>query len=204
MVTTGAMADTGSVGGLSCDDIPNAIVTDIDQTLTVSDQQWVEQLLGLNNGPEMREGAQELIQGYADRGYYVLYLTARPETSTVTGTNESARIATERWLMEHDFPRGVRTDLILSPTLVLGENTRTYKAQALMDKQAEGWVFDAAYGNADTDITAYEDAGIAKDTTFIIGDQAGMMGTQAIEGEDFVMHVAEYLPGVEAVCDPSL
>ena len=69
-----------------------------------------------------------------------------------------------------------------------------------MGLQAEGWRFDYAYGNADSDIGAYEDAGIAKDATFIIGEEAGNEGTVAIEGEDWLAHTDAHLPTVPAVC----
>jgi phosphatidate phosphatase PAH1 len=48
------------------------------------------------------------------------------------------------------------------------------------------WV--AAYGNARTDIEAYEDVGIPKEKTFIIGPYAGEKGTTPI-GEDYRSHV---------------
>jgi phosphatidate phosphatase PAH1 len=48
------------------------------------------------------------------------------------------------------------------------------------------WV--AAYGNARTDIEAYEDVGIPKEKTFIIGPYAGEKGTTPIR-EDYRSHV---------------
>jgi phosphatidate phosphatase PAH1 len=56
-----------------------------------------------------------------------------------------------------------------------------------------GWVPVAAYGNATTDITAYENAGIPKDVTFIIGEYAGTSGTVAIPNDDYTDHIATFV-----------
>jgi len=91
--------------------------------------------------------------------------------------------------------------VVLSESLVVGDAAQAYKAGALMDQQALGWRFDYAYGNAITDIGAYADAGIDKAVTFIIGEEAGVEGTVAVEGEGWVEHTAEQLPTVPAVCE---
>ena len=49
------------------------------------------------------------------------------------------------------------------------------------------WVA-AAYGNADTDITAYEANDVPKDHTFIIGLLAGKGGTQPLTS-DYQSHL---------------
>ena len=74
------------------------------------------------------------------------------------------------------------------------------KAEALAEFEADGLSFDYAYGNAQTDIEAYEDTGIPKETTFIIGPEAGNLGTQAITAEDYVDHFLDFMPSVPTVC----
>ena len=59
--------------------------------------------------------------------------------------------------------------------------------------QSFGWTVVAAYGNEDTDITAYENAGIAKAQTFIVGPLGGSRGTTPIAGMDFTQHIASYV-----------
>ncbi len=195
---TGTVDDTGGV----CTDVIPAVVTDIDETLTLSDAEFFMQIQDGTYDPVEREAASELINAYADLGYRIIYLTARAETVQIMVTDETAREATERWLLEHDFPLDPQTTQVhLSPTFVVGESARAFKAGVLMDLQAQGYVFEYAYGNADSDIAAYDDAMIPKDVTFIIGELAGAEGTVAIEGEGWADHLDTHLPSVPAVCE---
>jgi len=152
--------------------------------------------------PIEREGGSEMIVAYADLGYRIMYLTARAESLDIADTEETAREITVRWLEEHGYPLDPATTIVvLSESLVVGEAARAYKAAALMEQQATGWRFDYAYGNATSDIDAYENGGIDKSATFIIGDLAGQDGTVAVEGEGWVEHTASHLPTVPAVCE---
>lgn len=179
-----------------------AIVTDIDATLTLSDVEFIMQIGDGNYDPIEREGAAQLIEAYAQRGYFVLYLTARSEQITIQVTDETAREATTRWLEEHGFPLAPGdTELVLAPMLLLGEDVQAYKAQALMERQAAGLRWDYAYGNATTDIGAYAEAGIPVSATFIIDEHAGEEGTVAVEGEGWALHAGTHLPGVPTVCE---
>lgn len=197
--TSGASGDT-TAGGACTDELP-AIVTDIDETLTLSDEEFSMQIQDGTYDPIERDGGADLIGAYADLGYRVLYLTARSETIMLEGTGETAREATERWLQEHGYPTDpATTAVVLAPSLTIGDATQMYKAEALMEYQAMSWRFDYAYGNATTDIGAYEDAQIDKDATFIIGEEAGADGTVAIEGEGWVEHADAHLPGVPEAC----
>jgi phosphatidate phosphatase PAH1 len=184
----------------SCADVKQAVVTDIDETLTTSDAEFVLQLLDPAYDPKLRAGGPELMQGYAERGYVIYYLTARSKT-LVVGDSLSAEQATLDWLERHGFPLGEgRAWLTLSESTTTGDDTTAYKAAALQARQAEGTTFSFAYGNATTDIDAYAEAGIPLAATFIIGAQAGVGGTQAIAGEDFLAHAAAQLPLVAPIC----
>ena len=109
--------------------------------------------------------------------------------------------STQRWLEEHGFPTDPgSTELVLAEMFVFDADAQAYKAAALMERQAAGMRYDYAYGNADTDIAAYEQAGISKDATFIIGVEAGMQGTVGIDEEDYVMHRASHIPTVADYC----
>lgn len=202
VVDTSGDGSTGTTGGGVCGDVVPAIVTDIDETLTISDAEFLIQLGDGNYDPVEREGAAEMITAYADLGYRIMYLTARAESLMAVNTGETARELTERWLLEHEFPNDPETTIVvLSPNLVVGDSAREYKAAVLMEQQAAGWRFDYAYGNATSDIGAYADAGIPLEVTFIIGPEAGTDGTVAIEGEGWVDHTAAHLPTVPAVCE---
>ena len=191
--------DDGSSTELpSCASSKVAIVTDIDETLTTLDQEFITQLQDASYDPRARASGPELMQGYAERGFFILYLTARGETLLLP-SGETARDATERWLTEHAFPLA-RSELVLAPDVFFGDPVRAYKAGALQEREANGFSYRYAYGNAQTDIDAYADAGIAKERTYTIGPLAGAGGTVAIAGEGFTEHAAEQLPKVADVC----
>lgn len=202
---TTAVVDSTESGGTTagaCELEQPAIVTDIDETLTISDGEFLMQIGDGTYDPIEREGGSELITAYADLGYRIMYLTARSEDIVLEGTGETAREATERWLLEHGYPTDPATTVVvLSEMFVFDDTAQEYKAEALMAQQAAGWRFDYAYGNATSDIGAYADAGIALDVTFIIGEHAGEGGTVAVEGEGWVEHAEAHLPTVPAVCE---
>jgi len=200
--TTAAADSTGTTTAGLCETELPAIVTDIDETLTISDGEFIMQISDGNYDPIEREGGSELITAYADLGYRIMYLTARSEDIVLEVTGETAREATERWLVEHGYPTDPETTLVvLAPMFVFDDTAQAYKAAALMEQQAAGWRFDYAYGNATSDIGAYAEAGIDTSVTFIIGEHAGEGGTVAVEGEGWVEHAAAHLPTVPAVCE---
>ena len=193
--------DTTTAAGV-CELEQPAIVTDIDETLTLSDAEFIMQIGDGTYDPLEREGAAELVTAYADLGYHVLYLTARNEQTVIEVTGETAREATQRWLEEHGFPTDPgSTELVLAEMFVFDADAQAYKAAALMERQAAGMRYDYAYGNATSDIGAYAEAGIPLDATFIIGEHAGEGGTVAVAGEDWLEHTATHIPTVPAVCE---
>lgn len=56
-----------------------------------------------------------------------------------------------------------------------------------------GWNIVAAYGNAITDIEAYQSVGIPNDRIFIVGPNGGQLGSTAIANDDFTAHVAGFV-----------
>lgn len=117
-----------------------------------------------------------------EKGYRIVYLTARPHLF---------RAETRAWLKSEGFPPG---PVITANSLVFDESARTYK-RAWVKRMLEDfhWEVVAAYGNAASDIDAYEDAGIPKTLTFIIGENAGINGTQPIANNDFSDHIADFV-----------
>lgn len=157
-----------------------AVVTDVDGTLTTSDWQAVQDV-AFGPDAEMYAGADAAMQRWAEKGYRLVYLSGRPQF-----VNRYSR----QWLERHAFPFGPihlteqAVDVIPTDSFV-----RTFKAEWIADLQTRvGVVFRAAYGNATTDIGAYDDAGIPKADTWIVGDNAGADGTGAIGS--YVDHVA--------------
>jgi hypothetical protein len=187
-------------GADSCYDERHAIVTDIDETLTTADNEFLMQLIDSTHDPAERAEASDLITDYHQRGYTIVYLTARSE-GQISSDNIPARVLTEEWLVAHEFPMDENTRVILASEFVAGDEAAAYKGQALLDMQAEGYTFEYAYGNAVSDIDGYEIANIPKDVTFIIGVEAGMDGTVAIPEEDWITHRASHMPTVPNYCE---
>jgi hypothetical protein len=155
------------------------IVSDIDGTLTESDNEQFIQFSDETYVPKEITSASEMLQAWSMKGYPIVYLSARYHLY---------RNETRVWLRDQGFPLG---PLVTEPTL---QDANTYKTLWLNRMiQSFGWVPVAAYGNADTDISAYQNAGIAKSQTFIVGPLAGSGGTQPIDNLDYTSHIATYV-----------
>jgi hypothetical protein len=155
------------------------VVTDIDGTLTTDDNQLLMQINDGSYVPMMMTAADHLMQAWAAKGYPIVYLTARPHV---------LRPESRGWLADLGFPPG---PLI---TAGGGEQADVYKTLWMQRMvQDFGWSVVAVYGNADTDITAYGNAGVALDHTFIVGPLAGSRGTVAIPGMDFSQHITDFV-----------
>lgn len=157
-----------------------AIVTDIDGTLTKGDDELIleilEKLFNETYDQQMYPDADEMLTRYAAKGYLIVYMTGRPDI---------LRPMTERWVESGDrhFPAG---PLHLTDTngqaVPNDEGVGTYKKGYLGYLKAQGLDIVRAYGNATTDIYAYEQAGIPKAQTYIIGTHRGEADTQPLEG----------------------
>src|ERR1041385_6064010 len=114
------------------------VVTDIDGTLTESDNEQFIQFSDETYVPKMITAANSMLQAWATKGYTIIYLTARLHLY---------RQETRVWLRDEMFPTG---PMITEPVL---QDAATYKTLWLQRMaQTFGWTFVAAYGNADTDI----------------------------------------------------
>lgn len=169
------------------------VVTDIDGTITASDDELLTQISDASYDPEEKPGSAPLMQTWASKGYLAVYLTARPHIF---------RSETRSWLDEHEYPVG---PLITATDLVSGDAARAYKRAWLERIEKDfAWEIVAAYGNAISDIDAYEDAGLPKEITFIVGENAGASGTVGIDGDDFSAHVADFVEPQPDADQPSL
>lgn len=155
------------------------VVVDVDGTLTLSNSEVVFQLTMASYVPKLMPAADKLVQAWAAKGYPIIYLTARPH-------NERAE--TRAWFDAEAFPAG---PLITENG---GKTADVYKTLWLQRMvQDFGWDVIAAYGNEQTDITAYANAGIPAAQTFIVGPLAGAPGSTPIDGMDFTQHIATYV-----------
>lgn len=170
-----------------------AVLFDIDGTLTINDAEQIGDYLGIKNADAFYY-AQETVQAYRDKGYQLIFLTARPYWMAS---------GTRGWLSEtmQQAEWHLRTNINGElPSTATSEEHERFKREYIQQLQAEGLSIIRAYGNASSDIAAYEGAGLPKSETYIIGDNAGSNGTQPLYG-DYSAHyfdVVETTP--EAAC----
>ncbi len=176
-------------------------VFDIDGTLTTSDgevfKETLSRFLGesakdtllwdklgdwwlssgnLAFGAKVRMGAENATHSVLQKGIFPIYLTGRPENITSL---------TRDWLSRNQFAEGV---LKLAPSLhdviPKDDGVGQFKFRVLSEMKALHLSVVEAYGNATTDINAYENFGVPKERTFILGKHGGEKGTVNL-GETF-------------------
>jgi phosphatidate phosphatase PAH1 len=176
------------------------VVTDIDETLTVSDEAFLEFVLDPTLDIEMRPDANATMQAWTDAGHTVIYLTARG-AQTELSDERTVFEATDDWLDDHGFPR-TPGDLRLAPEgPVFGEDALAHKTLTLEGLQAGGAELVAAYGNADSDLAAYEAVGLTPEQIWVVGELAGDPRGQPIpDDEAFAAHRAAL--DVPTACQP--
>jgi len=173
------------------------IVFDLDGTITTSDVHVVAQTLldsvsastvigssiGRSYDIRARPNALSCVRAWAAKGYQVVYLSGR---------QGSAYNMTLDWLAKHGYPPGpihlTRTHL---PTLPVYVSVGHFKIKYMEELKAKGLELYAAYGNTGTDIKAYEQVGIPKERTFIVGANGGKKSTRSVK--DFTTHLPEIL-----------
>lgn len=147
-------------------------VTDIDGTMTLSDNEFLRQIIDRSYVPKAYPSAVELIERHVEDGYIIVYLTGRPYIYTQL---------TRDWLSDLRFPLGaLHVADSTEEALPTEGGVGTYKKEFLLDLEAKGFLIDVAYGNATTDIFAYLGAAIPADDVWIIGENAGQQGTHAV------------------------
>ncbi len=165
------------------------VVTDIDATMTVSDGELGRDLtmaaLQRQYDEKIHPGAVDLTLAHAERGHVVVYLTGRPYV---------LESRTRGFLRRGGFAGGplVLTDDMMA-ALPTADGVGNFKRRRLQALLAAGFVVDAAYGNASTDISAFLDAGLPATSVFIIGKHGGERGTQAVS--DWTARAAEVKAG---------
>jgi len=128
----------------------HAVLSDIDGTITTQETDGVWSVFDPSS-PTVRPLAVETFAAYAAKGYRVIYLTARPDYLSV---------GTHAWFDANGLPAGV-FHLSVSDFGELGAAATDYKAGYLTSiMTGAGVQIDWVYGNKDTDLAAYLEAGI--------------------------------------------
>lgn len=161
-----------------------AILFDIDGTLTTNDMEAVGDYLG--GMADYYYYADEMMKAYQQKGYCIAYLTARPYWLARD---------TREWLSILEMPQWhLHTNS--DAELFTKKDNAAYKEQYINNLKANGFDIIRAYGNADTDILAYQRAGVDKIQTYIIGELAGTENTQPIWG-DYSLHYSDTVLNTE-------
>jgi hypothetical protein len=129
--------------------------SDVDGTLTSSENAFWK-TVALGTEPGVQPGAADALHAVSDRGYQVVYVSARGSQYTTE---------TRAWLERNGFPRG---PLRLSPSFITlpGEDTVELKTTLLGDLAAVIPVV-AGVGNRASDIEAYTNVGIDPKAIFV-------------------------------------
>lgn len=163
------------------------VVSDVDGTLTSSESAEFPALL-TGRIPDTHDGAPDVLQALADKGYRVMYLTARPEY--LLGR-------TREFLDQHGFPPGiVHTTLTMTGTT--GDGARAFKTAELQAVGKRGLVPSWGFGNRDSDAQTYTKIGIKPTNHCVLyqWDDPGL-GCRRIESyEDLLGEV----DGLSRVC----
>jgi len=155
------------------------VVTDIDGTLTANDAEFLTQIFDGTHVPMMMAAADRLMQAWSMKGYPIVYLTARPSLY---------RSESRGWFTDLGFPDG---PLLTKNAGLADDMYKTLWLKRMVNDFQ--WNVVAAYGNADTDITAYMNAGVPLSQTFIVGPLAGSRGTMPIANNDYTDHIASFV-----------
>lgn len=161
-------------------------VTDIDGTLTINDAQVFKQVF-TGADPQQYAAADAALWVVRRKGYRLQYLTGRPE---------SLGRMTKTWLAAHRFPPGPArlTDETLE-VLPIESGVGDFKTRVLASLSRDvGVSFIAAFGNATTDLSAYQASAIANERLFIIGPHAGERGTTPVSSYAAILPKLEALP----------
>ncbi|HRH90951.1 MAG TPA: HAD family acid phosphatase [Agitococcus sp.] len=154
-----------------------AVLFDIDGTLTKSDFEAYADYVGIKTAKPYPY-AIEMINAYKNKGYQIIFLTARPYWVAKNAREWATKMGIPAWHYRSN-PYG---DGPIPP------NTQEHKTNYVKYlKNTVGLNIIRAYGNATTDIAAYADGGLPKAETYIIGTNAGKENTQPIYN-DYTYH----------------
>lgn len=154
-----------------------AVLFDVDGTLTINDFEAYADYVGVKTATPYYY-APQTVRAYQDKGYQIVYLTARPYWVTRDGREWFGKQNLPAWHYRSN-PYGAGP---------IPPNTVEHKANYVRYlRDTVGLNIIRAYGNATTDIEAYANGGMPKADTWIIGEHAGKNGTQALSG-DYSLH----------------
>jgi hypothetical protein len=152
-------------------------VLDVDGTLTRHDAElapdlWADRKEAAVAGQLVavaRPGIRELGAALVGKQLALVYVTGRPYWLAAV---------TRGWLEQEKMPPGHLILPIRTRQALPGSAVEAFKLARLRELQKAGFQIDWAFGNASSDIGAYESAKIPKARTFIAGKHSGERDTQ--------------------------
>ena len=150
--------------------------------------------------PRARDGAADITNAYAAKGYEIIYFTLAPNNLPIGGVLVSD--ALNQWLDQGGFARGPRTRLFAPDPDHAGRQDLPAVgiSDELVRERSQGVIVDFAYGNSDDKILAFQAGGVRPENVFSLGEGAGTSGSQAVPGDDLVAHGAT-VDALPKVCE---
>ncbi|HEY8546356.1 MAG TPA: hypothetical protein VIL36_14950 [Acidimicrobiales bacterium] len=164
------------------------------------DEDFNEWVADNSHVPTPRDGAAELTNIYASKGYEIIYFTLAPNNLPMGDVLIGD--ALNQWLDNHGFARGPRTRLFAPDPDHAGRSDLPAVgiSDELVRERTQGVIVDFAYGNSEDKIRAFKTGGVPAANVFSLGDAAGTNGTQAIPNDDLRAH-AETVKALPKVCE---
>ncbi|ESN96762.1 hypothetical protein HELRODRAFT_67527 [Helobdella robusta] len=109
----------------------------------------------MGRDPKVKPGAVDVVRCYHERGYLIIYITARPDM-------QHRRVT--KWLARHNFPHGLvwfADGLSAEPLKQKASNLRQLVREAEL-------VISAAYGS-NKDVPVYQSIGLQPNQIFVVG-----------------------------------
>lgn len=159
-------------------------VSDVDGTLTTSENEEAYDFL-VGNLPDANPFAAQALSVLAGKGYWPMYITARPEWLDRR---------TREFVQVHSFPRGI----IHTTTVYEGANgdaAALYKSGEFALLKQKGLVPSFVFGNKDSDALAFDNAGVLPlDHRVFFQFTDAMFGGRRIESYEELLAEFEALP----------
>lgn len=163
------------------------VVTDVDGAL--SGEEYSSAVEVYKQSPAARDGAAEALNALYNKGYHILYLTARAEWF---------KNPTRKWLDSKAFPPGtiLTTNSVIGAT---GSAANRFKSKALLAlKERTGLVPSYAFGSKESDVKAFGSAGIVPENSFFYElDQDKTAG--GLSHKDY-LELSKGFNGKESLC----
>ena len=156
-----------------------AVVFDIDGTLTPSPFAIFT----------ARDDAANAVRLFADKGYKIIYLSARVKLFQAGIPN---------WLKQNRFPEG---SIHVPETAEDSSDHAAFKTRILNSYKTNGWKFVAAYGDSSTDFEAYANVRIEKAHVFAL-QRAGETKCQEGIWEACLSSWAEHIDVIARLAQP--